>query len=82
MSTSIRLGEEIKHNGQTCFVQRIVHSSTLFEDEKECYILEEDYTQIQAENGAITFIIHSSTKHPFMKTSKLKGVNPSVWKKF
>ena len=82
MSTSAQLGSKIIHEGIACDVQRIVHSSTVFQDEKECYILEEDYAQLLSENGKIIFLIFHSVKHPFENTAGVKGLSTSVWKRF
>jgi len=82
MSTSAQLGSKIIHDGVTCDVQRIVHSSTVFQDETELYILEETYAQLLSETGKIIFLMFNQTKHPFVNEAGVKGLNVKVWKRF
>ena len=82
MSTSVQLGSKIIHEGVPCDVQRITHSSTVFQDEKEMYILEESYAQLLSETGKIIFLTFSQIKHPFENTAGVKGLDTRVWKRF
>jgi len=82
VSTSVQLGSKYLHDGVWCDVQRITHSSTVFQDEKEMYILEESYAQLLSATGKIIFLTFSQIKHPFENTAGVKGLDTKVWKRF
>lgn len=84
MSTALQLGQRTQHNGKDWLVVRLIEkSSTLFEVEGKCYIVEESYAQLKSTDGDTDFIIFYEEKKEFSKSTEIhiKGLEPLPWKK-
>ena len=81
MSTSLALGQELTHNNKLYLVVRIIDKSvSLFEDEGECYVLEESYAELRGPNNEIDFIPILESTRTFEKTSKLPALPVLPWR--
>lgn len=59
----------------------ITGDHTLFEDDKEAFIIHESYMQLKGPNGEIDFIVHQSEKLPYSgDPSPIKALSPLPWR--
>lgn len=83
MSIQATLGSTIQHEGKAVHVVRIVHSSTLFESIEGCYVLEERYAECRSPDSSTPiFHLFEEHKHPVEKIHLVKGLDPSIWRRF
>lgn len=86
MSTQIALGSIITHEDREWLVVRMVDSTTFFQTPEEAYLLEEKYAELRhVDTNEIAFKMFSQMKHPFnfkVAHPTVKGLDPSVWRKF
>lgn len=78
---SVELGSQIKYKDNQALVVRKVHSTSLYQEiSGRCYTVDEEYLELQVEDGSIAFISLSCCQEPVENKSRIRGLDPQIWR--
>lgn len=77
----MNVGSQVLYQEKKALVVRRVQSEALFEDNAgNCSLVKETYYELLCEDNTIAFVNETCTTEPFKKESRIRGLDPQIWR--